>query len=127
MTDYVSAELLEWLALRRVTAGGVAQRDGRYFDRGCPVVPAFLAEPLDDLAASGAVTLAEEDQSGQRRLSMTPGGIVRYAALCAGQQQRLVQQRPPIPDPAFGPTHATEPQAGEDRPRSTQRALPPIP
>ncbi len=74
------SELLVWIALRRVHAGGVAKVAGCWLDAGRPV-PGYLTDTLDDLTGTGLVALAAGGPHGPlRRASLTGGGQVRYAA-----------------------------------------------
>ncbi|MGH3941124.1 MAG: hypothetical protein ACRDTG_21290 [Pseudonocardiaceae bacterium] len=73
-------KLLAWLALRRVRGGAVANAGSYYLDHGLPV-PAYLADPLAELAENGLVALADADPAGLRRATITPTGQARYTAL----------------------------------------------
>lgn len=76
------AELVEWLALRRVCGGGVARVGARWCDLG-RLVPDYLDDPLDDLHRTGLVVLAEVDEWGLRRAAVTPAGRARFVELSA--------------------------------------------
>jgi len=79
----ITANLTVWLALRRVTEGGVALLGGSYYQHGRPV-PHYLNAPLKDLIDAGRLTLAEADlnSAGMRKVTLTDVGRELYATLC---------------------------------------------
>ncbi|MCA1676689.1 MAG: hypothetical protein LC799_32470 [Actinobacteria bacterium] len=84
----LSRELLEWLAVRRVSEAEVVKSAGVYFDHGRPV-PHHMTGVFDRLCWTGLVTVAAGDPIwSMRPLSLTDAGQARYAALCA-QRQRV--------------------------------------
>ena len=76
----VDPDLLAWIVLSRVNDGNVVMLDNDYFDHGIRI-PAYLAGPVAELAASGSVALAPPDQTGQRQVTITNIGYARYADL----------------------------------------------
>ncbi|MGH3533507.1 MAG: hypothetical protein ACRDQG_02185 [Pseudonocardiaceae bacterium] len=82
-------DLYEWLALRRVSRGGVAKRGDRWLDGGRPM-PCFLPEKLDELIQARLVTMtdSDHDNTGQCRSALTDAGAARYAALTERNESR---------------------------------------
>ncbi|HJT04921.1 MAG TPA: hypothetical protein VJ757_15035 [Pseudonocardiaceae bacterium] len=80
------SNLYDWIALRRVSAGGVATRGGRWFDAGRRV-PSYVADTLAELRKTGLVAVSDPDVSGAAALTGT--GIARYDALCEQRQRAL--------------------------------------
>jgi hypothetical protein len=80
------SNLYDWIALRRVSAGGVATKGGRWFDAGRRV-PGYVADTLADLRTAGLLAVSDPDVSGAAALTST--GIARYDALCE-QRQRVL-------------------------------------
>ncbi|MGH8571613.1 MAG: hypothetical protein ACREX8_03425, partial [Gammaproteobacteria bacterium] len=74
------AELVEWIALRRVCGGGVAMVGGSWFDLG-RLVPCYLPDTLDGLRRDGLIALTEVDEWGLRRAAATLAGRARYVEL----------------------------------------------
>jgi hypothetical protein len=101
------ADLYDWMALRRVSEGGVTQTGGCWLESGHRV-PGYIADTLTELLAGGLVTLADQDPYGLRRATLTDSGTARYQSLC---QQRQIALK--VPAPRFG---ATCQQAGADDP-----------
>lgn len=106
------SNLYDWIALRRVSAGGVATKGGRWFDAGRRV-PGYVADTLADLRKAGLVAVSDPDMSGAATLTGT--GIARYDALCEQRQRALpsaergasAATRSPENRVGFQPTHAT--------------------
>ena len=86
-------DLYHWMALRRVSAGGIARMGDRWFDHGRQI-PDYVADSLAALCDSSAVTLAEPDGSGMRRAALTNTGSTDFQQLC--RQRQTVQ---PLPAP----------------------------
>ncbi|MGH3813419.1 MAG: hypothetical protein ACRDUV_13355 [Pseudonocardiaceae bacterium] len=76
------AELIEWLALRRVCGGGMAMVGARWCDLG-RLVPSYLHDPLEDLHRAGLVVVAGVDEWGRRRAAVTLAGRARFVELSA--------------------------------------------
>ena len=101
------ADLYDWMALRRVSDGGVTQAGACWLDSGHRV-PGYIADALTELLGKGLVALADQDPYGLRRSALTDSGAARYQRLC---RQRQVTLR--VPAPRFG---ATGQRAGVDDP-----------
>lgn len=99
------SQLYDWIALRRVSGGGVATKDGRWFYVGRRV-PGYVADTLPALHQAGLLRVDAPSVSGIARVALTEAGIARYDALC--QQRRcalhgadpVVSGRPGTPGPA---------------------------
>jgi hypothetical protein len=78
----VRPELLASLALGRASSGRVAKSGGDYFEWGHPL-PSYLTGVFDELAETGLLVLAEEDEWSLRRVYLTPAGQVTSAQLSA--------------------------------------------
>lgn len=89
------AELIEWIALRRVNGGGVAHLCRRWFDLG-RAVPCYLPDTLDDLRRRELILLAHVEESVLRRAVLTRAGYLRYLKLSAS---RGVPHEPPTGQP----------------------------
>lgn len=84
------AELIEWIALRRVNGGGVARLCRRWFDFGRSV-PCYLPDTLDDLRDRALIALVDlEGCVGLRRAVMTRAGSLRYVELSARRGAPIV-------------------------------------
>jgi hypothetical protein len=88
MTPLAGAEISEWVALRRVNGGGVAQVGYRWVESGHRL-PGHLAVALRGLLAGGLIRLADPDLTRGiiRRAVLTHAGTDRYERLC----QRALQ------------------------------------
>ena len=84
------ADLHDWMALRRVTGGGVTQAGDCWLENGHRI-PGYIADALTALLAGGLVTLADQDPYGLRRSALTDSGATRYECLC---QRRQADRRP---------------------------------
>lgn len=98
----LSHELVTSLALRRAHDGGVAKVGDRYVDSGSPT-PSYLAGAFDELINAGLLALADEDQYGLRRVSVTEAGHARSAQLGDTRQQAGLW----VPKPRFPTTRPT--------------------
>lgn len=74
------AEVYEWVALRRVSAGGVTQADHRWLANGHRV-PAYIAGALARSLATGLVILLHPSAGGVSRAILTASGHDRYEQL----------------------------------------------
>lgn len=63
MNPLAGADLYAWMALRRVSGGGVAKLGDHYLDRGRPT-PGYVAESLAELLEGGLVALAASGPFG---------------------------------------------------------------
>lgn len=90
-----SPTLLEWLALRRVPWGGVAQAalGNLWFQDGRLIVE-WLQHPLDDLVTTQRIALAPPDPWGLRRATITTSGWIRLAELPDVDQSRIATISP---------------------------------
>lgn len=114
-------DLLDWIALRRVSDGGVTNLGGCWLDGGRRV-PGYVTETLGELLAAGLIVLADQQPGGMRRSTLTDCGAARY--------QRLAQQRQAVPDdvisgwPRVEPFPASAPR-GRPVPHEADRRHPP--
>lgn len=90
------ADLYDWIALRRVSEGGVAQVGDRWLENGHRV-PGYVTDALTELLAGGLVALADQDPYSLQRATLTDTGTARYDWLC-----RLQLVAPQVPAPRFG-------------------------
>lgn len=105
--------LYEWLALRRVTEGGIAKSAGLYLDHGRPV-PGHLIEVFDRLVWSGLAVVADGDPIWDvRRIRLGEEGRARYLALCQQQPQPTKRTELEVPGPVFGRDSARRPAEGQ--------------
>jgi hypothetical protein len=88
MTPLAGAEISEWVALRRVRGGGVAQVNSRWVESGHRL-SGHLAVALGGLLASRLIRLIDPDPTTgvMGRAALTHAGIDRYEQLC----QRALQ------------------------------------
>jgi len=86
------ADLYDWIALRRVSDGGIARMGDRWFDSGLRV-PGYVAGTLDRLCNHGLAVLAEPDMCGMERAAPTDDGTRFYQRLC--RQRQAAQKLPP--------------------------------
>jgi hypothetical protein len=77
------AEVYEWIALRRVSIGGVTKVGHRWLERGHRV-PGYVTGTLARLLASGLVMLVDPGPSAgtTARAALTSTGFARYERLC---------------------------------------------
>jgi hypothetical protein len=85
MTPLAGADLYDWMALRRVSEGGVTRMGDRWLDSGHRV-PGYVANALTELLQRTLVTLADPDPGGMRRSALTDSGAARYERLCQQRQ-----------------------------------------
>lgn len=88
MIPLAGADLYDWIALRRVSDGGVAQVGGCWLDGGHRV-PGYVADALTELLTGGLAALADQDPYGLRRGALTDSGAARYQLLCQQRQSAL--------------------------------------
>ncbi len=79
------ADLYDWMALRRVSAGGITRMGNHWLDHGRRI-PDYVADALATLCDSNAVTLAEPDGWGLRRAALMDTGSALLAQLCRQRQ-----------------------------------------
>ncbi|MGQ0717525.1 MAG: hypothetical protein ACT4NP_09465 [Pseudonocardiales bacterium] len=87
------ADLYDWMALRRVSEGGIAKMGDCWLESGHRV-PGYVASSLTELVAGGLVALADQDPYGLRRSALTDAGTVRYEGLRQLRQVALQGARP---------------------------------
>jgi hypothetical protein len=79
------AEVYEWIALRRVSIGGVTKVGHRWLESGHQV-PGYVSNALAGLLTGGLVMLLEPDPSaadrGMARVALTSTGAAHYERLC---------------------------------------------
>lgn len=110
------SELLVWISLRRVHAGGVAKVAGWWLDAGRPV-PGYLTDTLDDVTGAGLVALADDGPHGPlRRATLTDGGQVRYATSLQRHGGHLERVDLRSPAPGFGTETPTGRRSSDPRP-----------
>jgi hypothetical protein len=87
------AEVYEWVALRRVSGGGVTKVGHRWLESDHQI-PGYLAGALATLLASGLVRLVNPNQNagGAARAVLTNTGAERYAQLCQSALQMPAAQ-----------------------------------
>ncbi|MGH3764468.1 MAG: hypothetical protein ACRDS0_03995 [Pseudonocardiaceae bacterium] len=87
----LTGDLYDWMALRRVSGGGIARTGDHWLEHGHRI-PSYIADALGGLCDNGAVALAELDVWGMRRAALTNAGTVRYRQLC--RQRNTARPRP---------------------------------
>jgi hypothetical protein len=82
------AEVYEWVALRRVSCGGVVKVGYRWLESGHQI-PGYVAGALAGLLTSRLVMLVDPDPTAEAvvRVVLTNAGADRYERLC----QRALQ------------------------------------
>ena len=82
-------ELVDWMALSRVHAGGVVRSQGDYLDGAAPMPRSLIPEVLFDvLVRVGLLSIGEPDPLGLETVSLTEAGQARYDELCRFKRQR---------------------------------------
>ncbi len=79
------ADLYDWMALRRVSGGGIAKTGDYWLEHGRRI-RGYVADALTALCGTGAVLLAEVDAWGMRRAMLTDTGTRRCEQLSRQQQ-----------------------------------------
>ncbi len=79
--DGLRPELLTALALRRALGRGVAKAGESYLDYGHPM-GRYLTSTFTELIDCGLLALADDDEWGLRRVTVTDAGQARYAQTC---------------------------------------------
>lgn len=80
-TQLTGVDLYDWIALRRVSEGGIARMGDHWFDSGFRV-PCYVTDALTALHGSDLVALIDVDGWCMQRAALTEAGKVRYAELC---------------------------------------------
>lgn len=80
-------DFFEWLGLRRVRRGGLARREGTYYDHGNPVPGWLIPDILDGLLQDGLLELGNPE-SGMQQVVLTEAGLAHYRALCQRQRRK---------------------------------------
>lgn len=78
----------EWMGLRRVHRGGLARRDGHYYDQGTPVPGWLIPHLVEGLLEDGLLELGDPDESGMQRVALTEAGLEQYRVLCKRQRHK---------------------------------------
>lgn len=79
-------DLYDWIALRRVSGGGVVKLDPVWLESGRRV-PGYVTDALTALCQRGLVTLTEPDPIA--RAAFTDAGTDRYELLCQQRHEAL--------------------------------------
>jgi hypothetical protein len=87
-------DFFEWMGLRRVRRGGVARREGTYYEHGNPVPGWLIPDIHDGLLQDGLLELGEPE-FGMQQVTLTEAGLARYRALCQRQRRKDLAARPP--------------------------------
>ena len=95
ISDGVHPEPLASLALRRVASGRIAKWGDHYFDWGRPT-PSYLSGVFDELASTGLLAQAEQQDHPGLWMSLTPAGRLRYEQLRAMLLRVAPQELVPI-------------------------------
>lgn len=74
-------DLYDWMALRRVSDGGVTKLGGCWLERGHRV-PGYVTDALTALRQRGLVTLTDHEPGGMARAVLTENGTARFEHLC---------------------------------------------
>ncbi len=74
-------DLYDWIALRRVSEGGIARMGDHWFDGGFRV-PCYVTDALTVLYDNDLVTLIDVDGWCLQRAELTEAGKARYAQVC---------------------------------------------
>jgi hypothetical protein len=85
------ADLYDWMALRRVSSGGIARMGDHWLEHGRRI-PGYIADALAVLCDNDVVSLAELDVWSMQRAALTDTGTVRYQQL--NRLQQTVRQLP---------------------------------
>lgn len=101
--------MYDWIALRRVSGGGIARTGDRWFDSGRRV-PGYVADALATLCEAGLVRLVDLDRMAIARAALTETGVIRYEHLCRQRQKAL--RVPAAPSGATGSDRAAADQIG---------------
>ena len=75
------ADLYHWVALRRVSNGGITKLGERWLDHGAPV-PGYLTAALTELSELALVTLVHPASGGASRVVLTAAGTDRFEQFC---------------------------------------------
>ncbi|MGH4009893.1 MAG: hypothetical protein ACRDTH_17370 [Pseudonocardiaceae bacterium] len=99
------ADLYDWIALRRVSGGGIARVGDRWFDSGRRV-PGYVADALATLCEAGLVRLVDLERMAMARAALTDAGAIRYERQCRQRQKAL--RVPAAPSGATGSAAADQ-------------------
>lgn len=129
-----TSELIAWIGLRRVHAGGVGCVAGCWVQHGRRV-PCYLPAVLDDLTEAGLIALADGPHGPLARASLTDTGHARYTALLGRYGAFIARAELDVPGPEFpervSPTGDIETPAdcrlSDPRPTAPGDRLGPIP
>lgn len=81
-------DYFEWMGFRRVRRGGLARRDGRYYNQGTPVPGWLIPDIVKALLKDGLLELGDPDESGMQRVALTEAGLEHYRVLCKRQRRK---------------------------------------
>jgi hypothetical protein len=125
MIPLAEGDLYAWIALRRVSGGGVAKLGDRYLDRGHPT-PGLVADALEKLLAgerwraapTRATCICWHPRGPTRRRGGSRPGSVRSAGICGGSHHHARSVVGAVPNP-----HCRYP-CRDGRPRSENHRPP---
>lgn len=80
-------DFFELMGLRRVHRGGLARREGTYYDHGTPIPGWLIPEILNELLQDGLLELGDPE-SGMQQVALTEAGLAHYRALCKLQRRK---------------------------------------
>jgi hypothetical protein len=95
------ADLYDWIALRRVSGGGMAKLGDRWLDSGHRV-PGYVTEALVVLRGDGLVTLADSQPGGMARPHSPTSALPATSSYASNGKQ-----------PCGCPPHASAPPAAD--------------
>jgi hypothetical protein len=82
-TTLTGTDLYHWIALRRVSNGGVTKLGNRWRDHG-HLIPDYVTNALTELHEGALVTLADPHPGGMARAALTDAGTARFEQLALG-------------------------------------------
>jgi hypothetical protein len=80
-------DFFELMGLRRVRRGGLAHREGTYYDHGIQIPGWLIPDILNELLKDGLLELIDPE-SGMQQVALTQTGLAHYRALCKRQRRR---------------------------------------
>lgn len=94
-----------WTGLRRVNCGAVARYEGGYYDAGLPIPGCLVPELIEMLIERHLLVVADPDEYGWQRVTLSAAGRAEYQTLCRRRNQKDLQDR--VPPPVHGTTPGT--------------------
>ncbi|MGQ0774248.1 MAG: hypothetical protein ACT4NY_07515 [Pseudonocardiales bacterium] len=80
-------DFFAWKGYRKVRQGGLAYREGHYYDQGTPVPGCLIPIIVDGLLKNGLCELGDPDESGMWPVALTDAGLADYRMLCRRQRR----------------------------------------